>query len=560
MHSDLVKEGFERAPHRSLLRACGIRNEDFSKPFIGICNSFVEIIPGHVHLQKFGRLVKAEIQKTGGVGFEFNTIGICDGIAMGHRGMKYSLPSRELIADSVESMVRAHAFDGLVCITNCDKIVPGMVMGALRTNVPTIFVSGGPMAAGKLKSGRAVDLISVFEGVGSFKSGGLSEADLRELEEKACPTCGSCAGMFTANSMNCLLEVLGLALPGNGTRLAESNDRLDLVVRSAQRVVDLVRNNVRPRDFVTRDSLNNVFSVDMAMGGSSNTILHFLAIAAEAGLSFPMESFNTIAERVPHLCKISPASNMHMEDLDRAGGISAIMAELAKRSLLNLDLPSVSGKSLGENIRDAAIQDPEVIRPLENPHSEKGGLAVLFGSLAPEGAVVKTGAVHPAMLKHTGPAVCFDSQEEAGAAILDGRIKAGDVVVIRYEGPAGGPGMQEMLSPTANLMGMGLGEKVALLTDGRFSGGTRGACIGHVSPEAAAGGPIGLIRDGDRIVIDIPGRRLDVDLPASELAERRKKWKPAAPKVRTGWLVRYASMVTSASRGAVLKSVPPSQG
>ncbi|MBN2202325.1 dihydroxy-acid dehydratase [bacterium] len=560
MNSDLVKEGFERAPHRSLLRACGVRNEDFDKPFIGICNSFVEIIPGHVHLQKFGRLVKAEIQKTGGVGFEFNTIGICDGIAMGHRGMKYSLPSRELIADSVESMVRAHAFDGLVCITNCDKIVPGMVMGAIRANIPTIFVSGGPMAAGKLQSGRAVDLISVFEGVGSFKSGGLSEADLQELEEKACPTCGSCAGMFTANSMNCLLEVLGLALPGNGTRLAESNDRLELVVRSAQRIVDLVRQNIRPMDFMTRDSLNNVFSVDMAMGGSTNTVLHFLAIAAEAGLNFPLESLNTIAERVPHLCKISPASNLHMEDLDRAGGIPAIMAELSKRSLLSLALPTVSGKSVGENIRDARILDPEIIRPLENAYSDKGGLAVLFGSLAPEGAVVKTGAVDPSMLRHTGPAVCFDSQEEAGAAILDGRIKAGDVVVIRYEGPAGGPGMQEMLSPTANLMGMGLGEKVALLTDGRFSGGTRGACIGHVSPEAAAGGPIGLIENGDRIVIDIPGRRLDIDLPASELAERRKTWKPAAPKVRTGWLVRYSAMVTSASRGAVLKSVQPSQG
>jgi dihydroxy-acid dehydratase len=558
MYSHLVKEGFERAPHRSLLRACGVKEEDFSKPFIGICNSFVEIIPGHVHLQKFGRLVKAEIQKTGGVGFEFNTIGICDGIAMGHAGMKYSLPSRELIADSVESMVRAHGFDGLVCIPNCDKIVPGMVMGALRANVPAIFVSGGPMAAGRLKSGRAVDLISVFEAVGSFKSGGLSEADLKELEEKACPSCGSCAGMFTANSMNCLLEVLGLALPGNGTLLADGNDRLDLVVRSAQRIVELVRKNVRPSDFVNMDALNNVFSVDMAMGGSSNTILHFLAIAAEAGLNYPLESINAIADRVPHLCKISPASSWHIEDLDRAGGIPAIMAELSRRSLLRLDMPSVSGKTLGENVRDARIEDPEVIRTLENAYSDTGGLAVLFGSLAPEGAVVKTGAVDPAMLRHTGPAVCFDSQEEAGAAILDGRIKAGDVVVIRYEGPAGGPGMQEMLSPTANLMGMGLGDKVALLTDGRFSGGTRGACIGHVSPEAAAGGPIGLLRNGDRVVIDIPGRRLDVDLPQAELASRRKQWKPVPPKVKNGWLGRYSAMVTSASRGAILKSVQPS--
>jgi dihydroxy-acid dehydratase len=394
--------------------------------------------------------------------------------------------------------------------------------------------------------------------VGSFKSGGLSEADLKELEEKACPSCGSCAGMFTANSMNCLLEVLGLALPGNGTLLADGNDRLDLVVRSAQRIVELVRKNVRPSDFVNMDALNNVFSVDMAMGGSSNTILHFLAIAAEAGLNYPLESINAIADRVPHLCKISPASSWHIEDLDRAGGIPAIMAELSRRSLLRLDMPSVSGKTLGENVRDARIEDPEVIRTLENAYSDTGGLAVLFGSLAPEGAVVKTGAVDPAMLRHTGPAVCFDSQEEAGAAILDGRIKAGDVVVIRYEGPAGGPGMQEMLSPTANLMGMGLGDKVALLTDGRFSGGTRGACIGHVSPEAAAGGPIGLLRNGDRVVIDIPGRRLDVDLPQAELASRRKQWKPVPPKVKNGWLGRYSAMVTSASRGAILKSVQPS--
>jgi dihydroxy-acid dehydratase len=557
MRSDLVKKGFERAPHRSLLRACGLRNEDFDKPFIGICNSFVEIIPGHVHLQKFGRVVKAEIQRMGGNAFEFNTIGICDGIAMGHDGMNYSLPSRELIADSVESMVRSHGFDGLVCIPNCDKIVPGMVMGALRLNIPVIFVSGGPMKAGVMPSGKPVDLVSVFEAVGAYKSGKMAEADLRELEEHACPTCGSCAGMFTANSMNCLLEVVGLALPGNGTRLAASGERLDLVSRSARLILNLVRNDVRPRDLVTPDSLTNVFTVDLAMGGSTNTVLHFLAIAREAGLEFPLEKINELAGRIPHLCKISPASSLHIEDLDRAGGIPAIMKELSKLDLLHLESRTVAMTTLGESIREAEVQDPGVIRPIGDPHSRSGGLSVLFGNLASEGAVVKTGAVSPSMMTHRGPAVVFDSQEDACAAILDGKIREGDVVVIRYEGPKGGPGMMEMLAPTANLMGMGLGESVALITDGRFSGGTRGACIGHVSPEAAAGGTIGLLRNGDPILIDIPNRRLEVELTEDELGVRRKNWKPAPSKAREGWLARYAAMVGSASRGAVLSPASP---
>lgn len=553
MRSDRIKSGFERAPHRSLLRACGVKEKDFSKPFIGICNSFVEIIPGHVHLQKFGRIVKKEIEKAGGVGFEFNTIGICDGIAMGHLGMKYSLPSRELIADAVETMVKAHAFDGLVCIPNCDKIIPGMVMGALRVNIPTIIVSGGPMPTGRTKSGKIIDLVSVFEGVGAYKSKTITEKELQELEERACPNCGSCAGLFTANSMNCLLEAVGLALPGNGTRLAPSKERVDLVKWAGRQILQLVEKDVKPRDIVTSDAIRNAFVVDMAMGGSTNTVLHFLAIAHEAGIQFPLKKLNEIAEQVPHLCKISPASHWHIEDLDRAGGIPAIMKELSKRNLLKLDLLTVTLKALGENIQNAKIKNPEVIRPIENPYSEKGGLAILFGNLAPEGAVVKTGAVAESMLKHQGPARVFNSQEEASSAILEGKIKPGDVVVIRYEGPKGGPGMQEMLAPTANLVGMGLGESVALITDGRFSGGTRGACIGHVSPEAAAGGPIALLQDGDPILIDIPNRKLDVVLPESELENRKKTWKPIPPKIQEGWLARYAEMVTSAHTGAILR-------
>lgn len=552
MRSDRIKSGFERAPHRSLLRACGVKEKDFSKPFIGICNSFVEIIPGHVHLQKFGRIVKKEIEKAGGVGFEFNTIGICDGIAMGHVGMKYSLPSRELIADAVETMVKAHAFDGLVCIPNCDKIIPGMVMGALRANIPTIFVSGGPMPTGRTKAGKIIDLVSVFEGVGAYKSQTITEKELEELEERACPDCGSCAGLFTANSMNCLLEAVGLALPGNGTCLAPSKERIELVKWAGRQILQLVGKDIKPKDIVTLEAIQNAFVVDMAMGGSTNTVLHFLAIAHEAGIQFPLERLNEIADQVPQLCKISPSSHWHIEDLDQAGGISAILRELAKRNLLKLGLMTVTLKTLGQNIENAKNKNPEVIRPIENPYSEKGGLAILFGNLAPQGAVVKTGAVAESMLKHQGPARVFNSQEEASTAILEGKIKPGDVVVIRYEGPKGGPGMQEMLAPTANLVGMGLGESVALITDGRFSGGTRGACIGHVSPEAAAGGPIALLQDGDSILIDIPNRKLEVVLPENELENRKKTWKPIPPKIQEGWLARYASFVTSAHAGAVL--------
>ena len=552
MRSDIMKSGFEKAPHRSLFRACGVKEEDFSKPFIGVCNSFVEIIPGHVHLAELGRIAKAEIEKAGGVAFEFNTIGICDGVAMGHEGMKYSLPSRELIADSVESMAKAHPFDGLVCIPNCDKIVPGMMMAALRLNIPVIFVSGGPMRAGKTPSGKTVDLISVFEGVGRYKAKSISDAELQELEEYACPTCGSCSGMFTANSMNCLLEVTGMALPGNGTILADTEERRDLVRHASRQILKLVEQNVLPRDLFTVDTLDNVFTVDMAMGGSSNTVLHFLALAHEAGLSYDLMRINDISDKTPHLTKISPASPHHIEDLDRAGGVSAIMKTLESQGLLHLRQKTVTLGTLAENIQQSKTLDPEVIRPLSNPYSQTGGLKVLFGNLAPEGAVVKTGAVDPKMMKHSGPAVIFDSQEEASQGILDRKIKPGDVVVIRYEGPKGGPGMQEMLTPTANIMGMGLGDKVALITDGRFSGGTRGACIGHVSPEAAAGGPIGLLKNGDTISIDIPAGKLDVELTDSELAVRKKEWRPITPKIKEGWLVRYAHLVTSASRGAIL--------
>jgi len=554
MRSDKIKTGYEKAPHRSLLKACGIQDGDFSKPFIGICNSFVEIIPGHIHLAELGRIAKEEIEKAGGVAFEFNTIGVCDGIAMGHEGMKYSLPSRELIADSVETMAKAHPFDGLLCIPNCDKIIPGMAMAALRLNIPTVFVSGGPMRAGRTKSGHRIDLISVFEGVGQYKAGKISSEELKELEDAACPTCGSCAGMFTANSMNCLLEVVGLALPGNGTVLADTPERRDLVRRAARQLLKLVGRQILPRDFFTRNAVDNAFAVDMAMGGSTNTVLHFLALAHEAGIQYSLERINAIARKTPHLAKISPASSHRMEDLDRAGGVSAIMKTLEPLGILHLDHKSVTLNTLAEDIRDVKILDPEVIRPVDRPYSRTGGLAVLFGNLAPEGAVVKTGAVDPAMLIHCGPAVVFDSQEDASRSILNGKIRAGDVVVIRYEGPKGGPGMQEMLSPTANLVGMGLGDKVALITDGRFSGGTRGACIGHVSPEAAAGGPIGLLKNGDIVSIDIPSQTLNVDLSDSELDTRKAAWKPRKPTIDSGWLVRYSKFVTSANRGAVLET------
>ncbi len=557
MRSDQIKLGFERAPHRGLLRATGVVGEqDFNKPFIAVCNSYVDVVPGHVHLQAFGKLVKEAVRAAGGVPFEFNTIGVDDGIAMGHIGMKYSLPSRELIADCVETMIEAHRFDGMVCIPNCDKIVPGMLMAAMRVDIPTIFVSGGPMAAGKLADGRTIDLISVFEGVGAYQAGKINDQELLELEQQACPTCGSCSGMFTANSMNCLMEALGLALPGNGSFLATTEARKELAREAGRTIMRLIEANLTPRQIVSRESIDNAFALDMAMGGSTNTVLHTLALAREAGVEYSLERINQVAARTPHLCKVSPAGKWHMEDVDRAGGIGAILKELSRKSgTLNLDRPTVTLKTLGENIADAQIRDPEVILSVENPYSERGGLAILFGNLAPDGAVVKIGAVAPGMKKHCGPARIYNSQEEACAGILNGQIKEGDVVVIRYEGPRGGPGMQEMLAPTANIMGMGLGDKVALITDGRFSGGTRGACIGHVSPEAAAGGPIAALVDGDMINIDLDERRLDVNLSQEVIQQRLSEVHHPAERIQSKWLRRYASMVTSANTGAVLADI-----
>jgi dihydroxy-acid dehydratase len=555
--SDTIKKGMVRAPHRSLLRATGIikSEADFDKPFIAVCNSFVQIIPGHAHLDVVGRKVRDAIRAAGAVPFEFNTIGVDDGIAMGHMGMKYSLPSRELIADCVETMLRAHCFDGVVCIPNCDKIVPGMMMAAARVNIPAVFVSGGPMKAGFLPSQKkAIDLISVFEGVGKVSAGAMSEKELTEIEQLACPSCGSCSGMFTANSMNCLCEALGLALPGNGSILATDPRRDQLFAAAGKAIVNLVQRNIRPRDILTERSFENAFALDMAMGGSTNTVLHTLAVAIEAGCPFDLRKLNEVAQRVPHICKVSPAGVHHMEDVDRAGGIPAILKTISQKSgVLNLDCITVTGQSLGQNIADAVVKDADVIRPLEKAYSAKGGLAVLFGNLAPDGSVVKTGGVAPSMMKHRGPAVIFHSEEEANAGILAGKVQAGDVVVVRYEGPRGGPGMQEMLAPTSAIMGRGLGESVALITDGRFSGGTRGACIGHVSPEAAAGGPIALIEPGDIIEVDIAARRLTLCVDDPTLAKRKSAWRPPAPKVDFGWLGRYATMVTSADTGAVLR-------
>jgi len=555
MRSDRTKKGLERAPHRSLMRATGLSSDDLKKPFIAICNSFNEVIPGHAHLDQVGKLVKKAVREAGGTPIEFNMIGVCDGIAMGHAGMKYSLPSRELIADAVETMVGAHAFDAMICIPNCDKIVPGMVMGALRVNIPTIFASGGPMKAGHTKDGRVVDLISVFEGVAEYKQGSINEEQLEELECTGCPSVGSCSGMFTANSMNCLCEAIGLALPGNGTLLAIDPRRHELWKEAARRAVEMAKADAPlPRDIVTQKSLDNAFVLDMAMGGSTNTVLHTLAIAHEAGVEYGLDRIDEISKRCPNICKVSPSSNYHIEDVDAAGGISAILAEVAKKpNLLNPDCMTVTGKTLGENIAGAATQDEACIRKVENAYSERGGLSILRGNLAEGGCVVKTAGVDPKMLVHRGPAVIFESQEDACDGILAGKVKAGDVVVIRYEGPKGGPGMQEMLAPTSYIMGQGLGDKVALITDGRFSGGTHGACIGHISPEAAEGGPIGLLREGDLIEIDIPNNLLRVDLSDEELAERKKSWTQPEPRFTTGWLSRYAKMATNASNGAVLK-------
>jgi dihydroxy-acid dehydratase len=559
MRSDTIKRGIERAPHRSLLRATGqVRSaDDWDKPFVAVCNSYVDIIPGHVHLQEFGRVVKEAVRRAGGVPFEFNTIGVDDGIVMGHEGMRYSLPSRELIADAVETMVRAHCFDALICIPNCDKIVPGMLMGAARANVPTIFVSGGPMHAGRDRSGAKIDLISVFEGVGARAAGAIDDARLEELETRACPTCGSCSGMFTANSMNCLCEAIGIALPGNGTILATSPERHALAVRAATRLLALVQENVCFRDIVTARAIDNAVALDVAMGGSTNTILHVLALAHEAGVDYPLARFNEVAERTPHLAKVSPAwdgtRQWHMQDVHAAGGIPAILGELATQpGVLHLDARTVTGETLGEMLDGVRTCNPECIRPATDPHAARGALAVLFGTLAPEGAVVKVGAVSQHEMTFRGPARVFDGEEAATAAVRDGKIQRGDAIVVRREGPRGGPGMREMLALTSLLKGMPIGEHVALITDGRFSGGTRGLCIGHVSPESAEGGPIGLLRDGDTIHIDLGARVLDVDVPADELARRRGAFTPPPRRYERGWLSRYERLVTNASMGAVL--------
>ena len=557
MRSSIIKHGYERAPHRALLWATGVIQspEDFDKPFIAVVNSYTDVVPGHVHLREVADIVKQAIREAGGVPFEFNVIAVDDGIAMGHEGMKYSLPSRELIADSVETMLQAHAFDGMVAIPNCDKIVPGMLMAAVRVNIPAVFVSGGPMPAGRMPDGRVVDLISVFEGVGALRAGHITEQELALLERTACPACGSCSGMFTANSMNCLMEALGLALPYNGTALARSPEREALVREAGYRVMDLVARDIRPRDILTPEAIDDAFALDMALGGSTNTVLHLLALAHEAGIDYPLERINAVADRTPYLVHMSPAGPWHMEDLHRAGGVPAVLAELARHGLLHPDRITVTGKTLAENIAQAQVRDAEVIRPVEAPLRADGGLAVLFGNLAPRGAVVKTGGVAPHIRRHTGPARIYESQEDALQGILAGEVQPGDVVVIRYEGPRGGPGMQEMLAPTSAIVGMGLGEKVALITDGRFSGGTRGLCVGHISPEAAARGPIAALQDGDLITIDLDARRIDVHLSEEEIRRRLDALPPFQPRTTSRWLRRYAHFVTSADQGAVLTIV-----
>ena len=608
MRSDTVKKGDARAPHRALFRANGVGEDDFQKPFIAICNSFTDIVPGHVHLDKVGQVVKQAVRDAGGMPFVFNTIGVDDGIAMGHPGMKYSLPSRELIADCVETVLEAHQFDAMICIPNCDKIIPGMLMAAVRCNIPTIFVSGGPMEAGKMRSGRTVDLIDVFIGAAAKQAGTIGADELLELEQIGCPTCGSCSGMFTANSMNCLCEALGMALPLNGTLLATSAERRRLFERAARRIVEMALefdrvgegHGLLPREIVTAASIDNSMILDMAMGGSTNTVLHMLAVANEAGVDYSLERINELSRRTPHVCKVAPSCHYHMEDVHNSGGIHGILGSVqrGRPGLLNLDCPTVAGKSLGENIAefdlradtvsDEALQlaavrasgvrnnegmsvertagsirdlsadelgfDPyDCIREVDNAYNAEGGLTILYGNIAPGGSVIKTAGVQPSMFTFSGPAVIFESEVEAYDGIVGGKVKAGDVVVIRYEGPQGGPGMQEMLAPTTAIKGAGLGEKCALITDGRFSGGTAGACIGHISPEAAAGGPIGLLEPGDIVELDIPNHRLSVKLSDSELAERRKGWQPRPPRYTTGWLARYAAQATSADTGAVLR-------
>jgi len=552
MRSDLMKKGLERAPHRSLFKAMGYTDEEISRPLIGVVNSANEIIPGHIHLDLITQSVKAGVRMAGGTPVEFPVIGVCDGIAMGHAGMKYSLASRELIADSIEIMATAHPFDALVFITNCDKIIPGMLMAALRLNIPAIFISGGPMLAGKL-GGKVVDLISVFEGVGAVKAKRMTQSELKKLEDCACPGCGSCSGMYTANSMNCVTEALGLGLPGNGTIPAVDAARHRLAKYAGMKIMELFKKNIRPRDIATLEAFKNAIAVDMALGCSTNTVLHIPAIAHEAGINLDLNLFNEISEKTPNLCKLSPAGNHHIEDLDRAGGIQAVMKAIGTLGVIDKKALTATGKAVEANLKNAAVLDETVIRPLSNPYSPQGGIAILRGNLAPDGAVVKQSAVAAAMQKNEGRARVFDCEDDAIAAILDGQIKDGDIVVIRYEGPKGGPGMREMLSPTSAIVGMGLDKTVALLTDGRFSGGTQGAAIGHISPEAAEGGPIALVKEGDIITIDIPAKILDLKVSDKELEKRRKALKPFKPAITSGYLARYARLVTSASTGAVFK-------
>ncbi len=553
MKSDLAKVGLEKAPHRSLFKALGLTDVEINRPMIGIVNSWNEIVPGHINLDKISDAVKAGVRMAGGTPLEFNTIGVCDGIAMNHTGMKYSLGSRELIADSVEITAIAHAFDALVFIPNCDKVVPGMLMAAARLNLPSIFISGGPMLAGLFKA-KKVSVTQVFEGVGEAAAGKMDAVELSLLEDHACPTCGSCAGMFTANSMNCLTEALGMGLPGNGTIPAVFAERIRLAKVAGMQIMDLLEKNIRPLDIMTPAAFRNAIHIDMAIGCSTNSVLHLLAIAHEAGVPLDLDVFNEISEVTPHLCKISPAGHHHMEDLYVAGGVQAIYNELDKLNLIATDVITVTGKTLGENIATAVVKDYEVIRPVDAPYSATGGLAVLFGNLAEEGAVVKKSAVDPDMMQYEGIARVFNSEEDAIEAILKQRIKGGDVVVIRYEGPRGGPGMREMLTPTSAIAGMGLDKEVALITDGRFSGATRGASIGHISPEAASGGVIALVQEGDRIRIDIPGKRLELLVEEDVLAERKALWQEPEPTIKTGYMKRYAQLVQSANTGAVFKS------
>ncbi|MDA8162383.1 MAG: dihydroxy-acid dehydratase [Desulfobacteraceae bacterium] len=552
MRSDQMKKGMERAPHRSLFKAMGYTDDEIRRPLIGVANSFNEIIPGHIHLRQIVEAVKAGVRLAGGTPIEFGGIGVCDGIAMNHLGMRYSLASRELIADSVELMAQAHPFDGLVLVPSCDKITPGMLMAMLRLNIPAIVISGGPMLTGEWR-GRTVNLITVFEGIGQVKAGKMTEQDLDELENEACPTCGSCAGMFTANSMNCLTEALGLALPGNGTIPAVTAARIRLAKETGIQAVRLIEKNLTPRQIATPSAFKNAIAVDMALGCSTNTVLHVPAIAHDADVDLPLDIFNEISLKTRHICSLIPAGPHSLKDLDLAGGIQAVIKELASLSIIDTLAMTVTGKTVGENIKTASVKNSDVIRPISDPYHKEGGIAILYGNLAPQGSVVKQSAVAPEMLVHEGPARVFESEDEAYSAILAGKIRPGDVVVIRYEGPKGGPGMPEMLSPTAAIVGMGLEKEAALITDGRFSGGTQGSAIGHVSPEAADGGAIGLVKEGDVIKIDIPARSLALAIDDAELENRRKEWRPRKPKITKGYLARYARQVTSGATGAILK-------